>query len=134
MRGERRVRASATIVAAAAILSACSRPPAAAPPPAERPGFVNRVWRVERSTAVSPGTLYVFLSDGTLVVASPNGKPSLGTWKREVGKLTMVEEGITYAVDILRLDAGRFAIRSHNPGEPVDIEMVPAPSPPVEAR
>jgi hypothetical protein len=134
MRGERRVRASATIVAAAAILSACSRPPAAAPPPAERPGFVNRVWRVERSTAVSPGTLYVFLSDGTLVVASPNGKPSLGTWKREVGELTMVEEGITYAVDILRLDAAGFAIRSHNPGEPVDIEMVPAPSPPVEAR
>jgi len=52
MKGERRVRASATIVAAAAILSACSRPPAAAPPPAERPGFVNRVWKVERSTAV----------------------------------------------------------------------------------
>jgi hypothetical protein len=133
MSARRRVCKAAPILAAAAILSACSPSPAAAPAPAERSGFVNRVWRVERSTAVSPGTLYVFLSDGTLVVASENGKPSLGTWKRENGKLTMVEEGIAYDVDILRLDARGFAIRSHNPGEPVDIEMVPAPSP-SEAR
>ena len=78
--------------------------------------------------------MYAFLSDGTLVVASPQGKPSLGTWKYENGKLTMVEEGIPYDVDVLKLEADRFAIRSHNPGEPVDIEMVPAPSPPVDRK
>ncbi len=121
------------IVASALLLAGCPRP-AASPPPraAGRPGFVNRVWKVEKSLTVSPDTMYVFLSDGTLVITSPHGKPSLGTWKSDAGKMTMVEEGISYPVDILNLDSGRFVIRSHNPGEPVDIEMVPAPSPPAD--
>ncbi len=119
------------LVACALTLAGCARPaaPPAAPPAAAPAGFVNRVWEVEKSSSVSPGTMYVFLSDGTLVVTSPQGKPSLGSWKSEDGKLTMVEEGLSYPVDVLTLDAGRFTIRSHNPGEPVDIEMVPAPSP-----
>ena len=126
------------IVASALLLAGCPRP-AAAPPPQASPnaapvGFVNRVWKVEKSSSVSPDTMYVFLSDGTLVVTSPHGKPSLGTWRSEAGKMTMVEEGISYPVDTLRLDADRFVIRSHNPGEPVDIEMVPAPSPPAESN
>jgi hypothetical protein len=121
------------IVASALLLAGCPRPAAAPPPRDAGPaGFVNRVWKVEKSSSVSPDTMYVFLSDGTLVVTSPQGKPSLGTWKSDAGKMTMVEEGISYPVDILKLDAGRFAIRSHNPGEPVDIEMVPAPSPPAD--
>lgn len=78
--------------------------------------------------------LYVFLSEGTLVMASPHGKPAFGTWKSEGGKLTMVEEGLPYEVDILKLDAEGFTIRSHNPGEAVTIEMVPAPSAAVERR
>ncbi len=124
------------LVACALALAGCARP--AAPPPAPSTaapvGFVNRVWKVEKSSNVSPDTLYVFLSDGTLVVTSPQGKPSLGTWKSEDGKLTMVEEGLSYPVDVLALDAGRFSIRSHNPGEPVDIEMVPAPSPALDGK
>jgi hypothetical protein len=123
------------IVTGALLLAGCPGPAAApVPPPATSVGFVNRVWKVEKSSSVSPDTLYAFLSDGTLVVASPHGKPSHGTWKYENGKLTMVEEGIPYDVDILKLEADRFAIRSHNPGEPVDIEMVPAPSPPVDRK
>ena len=126
------------IVASALLLAGCPRP-AAAPPPraslaAAPVGFVNRVWKVEKSSSVSPDTMYVFLSDGTLVVTSPQGKPSLGTWKSDAGKMTMVEEGLSYPVDVLTLDAGRFTIRSHNPGEPVDIEMVPAPSPAADGR
>ena len=121
------------IVASARLLAGCPRPAAApAPGPATAAGFVNRVWKVEKSSSVSPDTMYVFLSDGTLVVTSPQGKPSLGTWKSDAGKMTMVEEGISYPVDIRKLDAERFAIRSHNPGEPVDIEMVPAPSAPAD--
>jgi hypothetical protein len=124
------------LVPCALALAGCARP--AAPPPAPNAtapvGFVNRVWKVEKSSSVSPDTLYVFLSDGTLVVTSPHGKPSLGTWKSEGGKLTMVEEGLSYPVDVLALDASRFSIRSHNPGEPVDIEMVPAPSPAADGK
>lgn len=96
------------------------------PEPEERASFVNRVWRVSESSSVSPGHLYVFLSEGTLVVASPNSKPALGTWKGEGDSLTMVEEGIPYKVDVLGLTKSEFRIKSHNPGEPVEIRFVPA--------
>lgn len=115
---------------------ACSRPPDPPPPIApatssasERPvSFVNRVWRVARSSSVADGTLYAFLSDGTLVITSPGNKPMLGSWSRSEDGLVMVEESIPYRVDILTLDDDEFVIRSHNPGAPVDIAMVPADS------
>jgi hypothetical protein len=91
--------------------------------------FVNKVWRVSNSSGVAPGTLYVFLSEGTLVITSPNSKPALGTWKYEGGALTMVEEGILYKVDILNLSEDKFRIRSNNPGDPVEITLVPAAVP-----
>jgi hypothetical protein len=123
------------------LLAACRgevAPPTATPVPtalaAAPVGFVNRVWRVDRSSGVERDMLYVFLSGGTLVMASPHGKPAFGTWKAERGKLTMVEEGLPYEVDILKLDADGFTIRSNNPGEAVTIEMVPAPSAAVERR
>jgi hypothetical protein len=81
---------------------------------------------VSESASVAPGTLYVFLSEGTLVIASPNSKPALGTWKYEGGRLTMVEDGIPYKVDVLKLSQDEFKIRSNNPGEPVEISLVPA--------
>lgn len=56
--------------------------------------FVDRVWKVASSSGVATGTLYVFLSEGTLVIASPNSKPSLGSWAFKDGELTMVEESI----------------------------------------
>ena len=95
--------------------------------PAASPAtFVNRVWRVADSTAVAPGQLYVFLSEGTLVMTSPSSTPSLGTWRRAGNGFTMVEEGRPYRVDILALTDQEFRIRSHNPGQPVDIRLVPA--------
>lgn len=94
--------------------------------PKEPASFVNRVWRVAESSSVSPGQMYVFLSEGTLVVASPNGKPTLGTWNGKGDALTMVEEGIPYKVDILGLTKTEFRIKSHNPGESVEIRLVPA--------
>lgn len=90
------------------------------------PGFINTVWKVSESSSVALGTLFVFLSDGTLVVASPHGKPTLGRWKDEGGILTMVEEGIPYQVDVLSLERDQFKIRSHNPGKPAEITFVPA--------
>ena len=107
--------------------AASATPPAAAQPTA-RPDFVNRVWSVANSSTVEPGTLYVFLSEGTLVITSPNAKPLLGSWKRSGDGLILVEESIEYPTDILKLEAGSFVIRSHNPGTPVDISLVPADS------
>ena len=93
--------------------------------------FVDKVWRVKSSSAVEPDTVYAFLSDGTLVIDSPNGTPMHGQWRFEAGKLTMVEEGQSYPTDILRLDASELHLRSHNPGTPVDIVLTLAPDAPL---
>jgi hypothetical protein len=93
-------------------------------------GFVNKVWQVSASAGVAPGTLYVFLSEGTLLITSPHSKAALGAWKYEGGTLTMIEDGIPYKTDILYLSASEFKIRSNNPGQPVETTLVPAASPP----
>jgi hypothetical protein len=122
-----RVHLAAAIVVFAA---ACSRPPEApevpATPTPQAATFVDRVWRVTESSAVAPGTLYAFLSDGTLVVTSPGSKPMVGSWARAGDGLVMVEESVSYPTDVISLTATTFVIRSHNPGEPVEITMVPA--------
>lgn len=100
--------------------------PTAEKPAVEASAFVDRVWQVSTSTAAEPGTTYTFLSDGTLVVDSPNGTPMHGKWSLENGALTMVEEGVSYPTDILALDAKQFRLLSHNPGTPVEISLVPA--------
>lgn len=116
-----------TLLVFALLLAACARPAAPPQPTASRTtGFVDRVWKVQTSSSVSPGTLYVFLSDGTLVIASRNGKPAFGTWTFENGKLTMVEESLSYPVEVVALEPNEFRVRIHNPGEPVDITFVPA--------
>ena len=119
-------------------LSACNPPapattnvaPVSAVVPANRPctpaaPFIDRVWRVRESSAVAPGTLYVFLSDGTLLVAADKQKPSFWRWTYEHGALTMIEESVAYPTDILTLNDKEFTIRSHNPGEAVLITLVP---------
>lgn len=97
---------------------------------AGKPSFENRVWTVAESDSVAKGTLYVFLSEGTLVIASPHSKPMLGSWRREGDGLVMVEDSIAYPTDILHLDEREFRIRSHNPGTPVEMKLVRADSGP----
>ena len=43
----------------------------------------------------------------------------------------MVEESIPYKLDILGLSPDEFRIRINSPGEPVDITLVPAETPPL---
>ena len=88
--------------------------------------FVNRVWQVAESKEVEPGQLYVFLSESTLVMASPHGKPAFGSWSYDGKNFRMVEEGVSYDVDIVSLTADEFRIRSHNPGGTVEMRLVPA--------
>lgn len=114
-----------------AVLSAggCSpRRPESGGSASSRPAsFVNRVWMAADSTGVQPGQLYVFLSDGTMVITSPQGTPTLGFWSRDSLGLVLVEEGIPYAADIVELTEGEFRIRSHNPGGELEIRLIPAP-------
>jgi hypothetical protein len=112
------LRTTLALTVAAALLA----PAAQAADPRAR--FVDIDWRVVSSSAVAPGTRYRFGSDGSLRIEAEGSTPGLGRWTFEGGKLVMIEEGIAYPTDILRLDDGHFTIRSHNPGTPVDIAMV----------
>lgn len=104
----------------------------AGPPAGTDPlAFVDRVWRVVADTSVQAGTTYVFYGDGTLIVEAPNGVPSSGSWNYRDGQLTMIEEGIAYPVDIVRMDTNHFTIRSHNPAGAVTIELMAAPDVPL---
>jgi hypothetical protein len=100
-------------------------------PTTDAPAFVDKVWRVQASSAVEPGSTYAFLANGTLVIDSPHGTPLYGRWSYDAGKLTMTEEGVAYPTDILKLDAETFQIRSNNPGGAIEITLVPAPDAPL---
>ncbi len=115
---------------AAFACSASPPPPAHEATPSAPVSFVNKVWRVQSSSSIEPGMLYVFLSDGTLVISSPHGTPSLGTWKPSGTGFTMIEEGRPYPVEVLKLSADEFRIMINNPGDAVEIAFVPAGSGP----
>src|SRR5262245_61869473 len=130
------LRKRTLILISGLLFSACSRqavPPEHGPDRArgDSVSFVNKVWRVSSSSSVAPGTLYVFMSEGTLLITSPNSKPALGTWKYEGEALTMVEEGIPYRVDILMLSGDALTIRRKPPGTPLATPLVPPAHPPL---
>ncbi|OHE84129.1 MAG: hypothetical protein A2579_02130 [Lysobacterales bacterium RIFOXYD1_FULL_69_11] len=105
--------------------------PVPGPADTAAPGFVDRTWVVEASSAVAEGTTYRFGGDGRLEIAGPDGgTPTAGQWRAlDESRLEMTEEGIAYNVDILEQGEARLRLRSHNPGEPVDITLVPAATP-----
>ena len=129
----------AVSLAAGFLLPACTRPD----PPVERdekaphgtalpdssPEFVNRLWKVGRSSGVEPGTLYAFFGDGTLLITSSHGTPALGRWEYRDRTLTLIEEGIPYPATVRVLQPDSFAITVESPGTPLDITFVRATAP-----
>jgi hypothetical protein len=147
------MRTTATL-ACLLLLSACGRdasapvaettPPAATPasspepppppvlpsPVTSMPIFVGAPWHAVDGSGVATGTRYTFGPDGTLLIEAPGGTPSTGAWKVVDGALTMTEEGIDYATDIVEQDAGHLHLRSHNPAGVVELLLerdAPAP-------
>jgi hypothetical protein len=101
---------------------------------APAPAFTDRIWRVAHSTAGTKGDYYVFLSDGSLLIASAHGTPSLGSWRGSGDSLTVVEEGRPYPTTVRALTVDTFAIRLTSPGAPVDLTFARAVSPDSLAR
>jgi hypothetical protein len=133
------------MLAAATVSNACNRPgpltvPASTAPAgttgvaapaaggraeAAAPQFADRIWKVAKGSEGDPGTFYVFLSDGSMLITSPHGTPSLGSWHYSGDLLTMVEEGLPHQATILRSTLDTFAIRMSGPGQPVLLTFVP---------
>ena len=113
----------AAALAVLTVIPACSTQQS----PGESPGapvtFTNRVWVVAESEQVGRGDIRVFLSEGTLVMASPHATPAFGSWSYKDGQLKITEESQTYPVDILELTKTTFRIRMHSPGEPVVVRF-----------
>jgi len=122
-------------LAAGLLLQACSRPS----PPVEKtaaasadsaaspdsaPAFVNKLWKVRRSSGGEPGALRVFFADGTMLMTSSHTTPALGRWEYRGDTLILIEEGIPYPATVQRLQADTFAITLRSPGEPLDITFV----------
>ncbi len=125
------LRPGLILIGVASCAFACSKPShrvvqAPRAPADSAPSFVNKVWKVSRSSGVEVGALYVFLSDGTLLIASSHGTPSLGRWAFVSDTLTLVEEGIPHRANVLRLGSGELSIRFADHGAPLDITFTPA--------
>jgi hypothetical protein len=120
---------AAALVTALLAVSSCSAPESLPRMSPEAVSFVNRVWVVAESRQIAAGELRVFLSDGTMVMASPQATPALGAWTIKEGRFVIVEDGLNYDAEILELTADTFRIRIHSPGEPVEIRFVPAETP-----
>jgi heat shock protein HslJ len=93
------------------------------------PPFANKVWKVEKSTGGQAGLVYVFLSDGVLLITSGNSIPTLGKWTFDGTMLTMIEESIAHKVDILTQTEDRLSLRIHSPGPPLDMSLVRVTTP-----
>jgi hypothetical protein len=88
------------------------------------PDFANRVWKVAKGSEGDPGTFYVFLADGSLLIASPHGTPSLGDWHYSGDVLTMVEDGVPHQATLVRSTPDTFAVRIAGAGRPVLVTFV----------
>lgn len=119
------VTAEAPAVADATPSVEATPAPEVAPAPA--PSFINKVWRVKDASSIPGGGLYVFVSDGTMLITSPNAKPALGAWQQNDGQLTWIEEARPYTVEVLSIDATQFHVRVNSPGDPIDILFELAP-------
>ncbi len=115
------------VLLAMATLAACDRsaPPStlAAPPstavsdttaaddpvPAQPP-FVNRTW-VRPGELSPPGSMMIFLSDGTLLSDSCFETYRLSRWQSGGdGRLTWQEDGVDIDAKVLRADEGEFVL------------------------
>jgi hypothetical protein len=92
--------------------------------------LVNTVWRVTSGNR-APGTLFVFLSGGTLVMTSCVEVYRLATWRAETtDRLTIVEDTtVQYTADIQALSQNSLSLRLNLRSEEFDLTLEAAQAP-----
>ena len=82
------------------------------------------MWRVTQRSDGSPvGATYAFLEDGRLVISDANSTPITGSWAVQDGKLSTIEEGVTYPTGLVVTDADHVRLRSYNPAGVLDLSL-----------
>ena len=92
--------------------------------------LVNTVWRVTSGNR-APGTLFIFLSNGTLMMTSCVEVYRLATWRAETtDRLTIVEDvTVQYTADIQALSEDSLSLRLNLRSEQVDLTLEAAQAP-----
>jgi len=92
--------------------------------------LVDTIWRVT-SAKRAPGTLFVFLSNGTLMMTSCVEVYRLATWRTETAdRLTIVEDtAVQYTADIQALSQDSLSLRLNLRSEQVDLTLEAAKAP-----
>jgi hypothetical protein len=145
---EVRVRVTGSVVCAAmlvaTVLTGCTRSQDATPRSTPRDAPVtpvtatnlvagplaNTVWRVTSGNR-APGTLFIFLSNGTLMMTSCVEVYRLARWRAEtMDRLTIVEDvTVQYTADIQALSEDRLSLRLNLRSEQVDLTLEAAQAP-----
>jgi hypothetical protein len=92
--------------------------------------LANTVWRVTSGNR-APGTLFIFLSNGTLMMTSCVEVYRLARWRAEtMDRLTIVEDvTVQYTADIQALSEDRLSLRLNLRSEQVDLTLEAAQAP-----
>ena len=77
-----------------------------------QPTFVGRVW-ASTDRAASPGTVRIFLPDGTLVMDSCGEGYRLARWSLRAGRLAWQEDTARIEADIVRATSNALHLRLH---------------------
>ena len=100
---------------AALVAAACSAPsappPAATPAPAAPRAFVGKIW-LSTDTAAAPGTIRIFLADGTLVMDSCFETYRLARWEALDGsRVAWQEDTARIEAEVDETTAGELRLR-----------------------
>jgi hypothetical protein len=116
----------------------CSRPQPTGP--ATQPGeplvsnvVVNRIWKVSGPADVAPGSIYTFLSDGTLMMTSCVETYRLARWTRGPGERLTIQEdpSVSYEASVTPRGTDRLSLVLHLKTEQVERTLEPAVVPAV---
>ena len=125
------------LIVVAAIACACSSPPPSlpqvappAPPEPRHARLLDKVWRVTAPAGKPLGSMYIFMSDGTLLMTSCVETYRLAKWRADPdGKLTVSEDpATTYRVS-LEFHGSDVKLRFELKNEVVDLWVRVADTP-----
>jgi len=105
---------------------------AAAPSPSTTESrLTNKAWLITAPAGRAPGSLYVFLADGTLMMTSCVETYRLATWQLQGDDRLVVTEDPTtrYVVRVIDVGERELRLRLELVGENVDLELRAADAP-----